>query len=178
MHSSRRLTPTTKYSRAAPSKRSASKNLHGAFVACAATADATVQHQVATDARSAGVLLNVVDRPHLCDFIMPAVVERGDLVIATSTGGASPALARRIRQELEDTFGPEYAFVVQLLRRLRDQLAQRSYSSVERQRVFSELVHSPLLEYVRQRQATAVDRLLATTIDDSISLAALGLELS
>ena len=78
-----------------------------------------------SDAQSAGVLLNVVDRPGLCDFIVPAVMEQGDLVIATSTGGASPALAKRIRRDLQESFGPEYAEALRLLRRVRERLAAR-----------------------------------------------------
>ena len=95
--------------------------------------------------------LNVVDRPQLCDFIMPSVMERGDLVIATSTGGASPAMARRIRCELEEIFGPEYALALTLLRRVRESLAASSHTGAERQRIFNALVDSPLLDYIRQR---------------------------
>ena len=59
-------------------------------------------------ARKLGVLCNIVDVPELCDFYYPAVVQRGDLQIAISTGGASPSLAKRLRQQLEKEFAPEY----------------------------------------------------------------------
>src|SRR5664279_4839267 len=85
-----------------------SGDLQGVFLAYAATSDPTVQTQIARDAETAGVLLNVVDVPQLCSFIVPAVIQRGDLLIATSTSGTSPALARRIRRDLEHSFGPEY----------------------------------------------------------------------
>lgn len=153
-------------------------DLRGYFLAFGTTDDVAVQAQIAAEAAHEGVLLNVVDQPQRCDFIMPAIMERGDLVIAASTGGASPALARRIRQQLEDTFGPEYEFAVRLLGRLRDRLAGQSFPPNERRRIFSALVESQLLDYVRTRQATEVDRLLATTVGDGVSLATLGLELN
>jgi len=150
----------------------------GFFLAFAATDDEQVQQQLAQDARAAGVLLNVADRPELCDFIVPAIVEQGDLVIATSTGGASPALARRIRRDLQERFGPEYAEALRLLQRLRQRLAGRVASPAERQRIFTTLANSPLLEYLRQRQTRAIDQLLAETVGDGVTLATLGMELS
>jgi precorrin-2 dehydrogenase/sirohydrochlorin ferrochelatase len=147
----------------------------GFFLAFAATDDEQVQQQLSQDAQAAGVLLNVADRPELCDFIVPAVMEQGDLVIATSTGGASPALAKRIRLDLQESFGPEYAEALQLLRRLRQRLADRVASPAERQRILTALVNSPLLEYLRRRQTQAIDQLLAETVGDGVSLATLGM---
>ncbi len=153
-------------------------DLRGVLLAVAATDDEEIQRRVAQEARETGVLLNVVDRPDLCDFVVPAVVQRGDLVIATSTGGASPAFAKRIRRDLEERFGPEYAEALQLLHRLRQRLAGRLMSSTERQRIFTTLANSPLLEYLRRRQTHAIDQLLAETVGDGVSLATLGMELS
>src|SRR5581483_8146329 len=75
----------------------------------AATSSTDVNHQVYTEARRQGVLCNVVDDPPYCDFYFPAVVRRGDLQIAISTGGQSPAMAQQLRLQLENQFGPEYA---------------------------------------------------------------------
>jgi precorrin-2 dehydrogenase/sirohydrochlorin ferrochelatase len=152
----------------------ASGDVRGFFLAFGATDDEEAQHQLAEDARAAGVLLNVADRPEMCDFIVPAVMEQGDLVIATSTGGASPALAKRIRRELQQSFGPEYAEALQLLQRLRAHLAERVVSAAERRRIFTTLANSPLLEYLRRRQIRAIDELLAETVGDGTSLATLG----
>lgn len=154
-----------------------SGDLDGFFLAYAATNDEAVHAQIATDASAAAVLLNVVDRPDLCHFIVPSVVERSDLIIATSTSGASPALAKRIRRDLEERFGPEYAVALDLLRRLRTHLGRSARSPADRQRVFTALVDSPLLDYLRDGQAQSVDRLLATTVGAEVSLAALGMEL-
>jgi precorrin-2 dehydrogenase len=153
-------------------------DLQGFFLAYAATDDEGVHAAIAEDASAAGVLLNVVDRPHLCHFIVPSVMERGDLIIATSTSAASPALAKRIRRDLEARFGPEYALALELLRRLREHLRGGARSAADRRRIFDALVDSPLLDYLRDGQAQAVDRLLATTVGADVSLASLGLELS
>jgi precorrin-2 dehydrogenase/sirohydrochlorin ferrochelatase len=78
----------------------------------AATGISRVDHAVAQEARRHRALINVVDRPAVCDFIVPSVLRRGELQIAVSTGGRSPALAREIRRRLESQFGPEYAELV------------------------------------------------------------------
>jgi precorrin-2 dehydrogenase/sirohydrochlorin ferrochelatase len=85
----------------------------------AATGVPAVDDAVAAEARRRGALVNVVDRPARCGFIFPAVLRRGELQIAVSTGGRSPALAREIRQRLEPLFGPEYAVLVERVGRAR-----------------------------------------------------------
>ena len=87
-------------------------DLRGRALAVAATGDSRVDEAVAAVARRSRVLVNVVDRPNHCDFILPSVLRRGELQIAVSTGGRSPALAREIRRRLEGLFGPEYAELV------------------------------------------------------------------
>ncbi|MGO9084786.1 MAG: bifunctional precorrin-2 dehydrogenase/sirohydrochlorin ferrochelatase [Candidatus Sulfotelmatobacter sp.] len=84
-------------------------DLDGAFLVVAATASRTLNERIHHEAQKRGVLCNVVDVPDLCDFFYPAVVRRGDLQIAVSTAGQSPSLAKKIRQQLEQQFGPGYA---------------------------------------------------------------------
>ena len=81
--------------------------------------------RVAADARRSGVLVNVVDEPALCDFIVPSVVRRGDVVLAISTGGLSPALARWLREELEAYLSEDFAPLAQLLAEVRGELRER-----------------------------------------------------
>ena len=85
------------------------EDLDGAFLAVVATNSRSLNDRVYHEAQRRGVLCNVVDVPDLCDFFYPAVVRRGDLQIAVSTGGQSPSLAQKIRQQLEKQFGPGYA---------------------------------------------------------------------
>jgi precorrin-2 dehydrogenase / sirohydrochlorin ferrochelatase len=84
-------------------------DLDGVDLAVVATNLRSLNEQVQREAQRRGVLCNVVDVPDLCDFFYPSVVRRGDLQIAISTGGQSPALAQKIRQQLEKQFGPGYA---------------------------------------------------------------------
>jgi precorrin-2 dehydrogenase/sirohydrochlorin ferrochelatase len=94
-------------------------DVRGCAVVIAATGSARVDDAVAAEARRRNALVNVVDRPAHCDFIVPSVLRRGELQIAVSTGGRSPALAREIRRRLEPLFGPELAEMVEQVGRER-----------------------------------------------------------
>lgn len=133
---------------------------------------------ISDEARETRTWLNVVDRPSLCDFIAPAIVRRGDLTIAISTGGASPALARRIRQDLERVYGDEYGAALKVMRAIRDRLRDGATPAGYRQAVFKALAASPLCRYLRDGRLAEVDRLLAGIIGPEVSLASLELEFS
>jgi siroheme synthase-like protein len=94
-------------------------DLEGADLAFAATDRREVNAAVAREAHARGVSVNVADRPTEGDFAVPSTLRRGGLQVAVSTGGASPTLARRIRNELEEVFGPEWAGVVEELEAVR-----------------------------------------------------------
>jgi len=114
------------------------KDLDGTFLAVVATASFALNESIYLEAQRRGVLCNVVDVPQFCDFYYPAVVRRGDLQIAVSTGGQSPSLAQKIRQQLERQFGPAYEQWVAELGETR-KLVLASDLSSERKR---ELLHS------------------------------------
>jgi len=116
-------------------------DLEGMFLVVATTSSTQVHKQIFAEAQCLGVLCNVVDVPHLCDFYYPAVVRRGDLQIAISTTGESPGLAQRLRKELEEQFGPEYAHWLASLGEARERLmADKSLDAEERKRRLHELV--------------------------------------
>lgn len=142
--------------------------LEGALVAVAATDDEAVNRCVAEDARAAGVLVNVVDRPELCDFIVPAQVRRGELLIAISTGGAAPALAKRLRERLEKEFGPEYATLLEVLREVREDLKKRNVPADLRRRIFERLTEDDLLAAAR-RDADALRTAVAAAVAKAIA---------
>ncbi|MFL6184777.1 MAG: bifunctional precorrin-2 dehydrogenase/sirohydrochlorin ferrochelatase, partial [Actinomycetes bacterium] len=96
-----------------------SDDLAGAVVCVASAAEPAVRDAIAADARAAGVLVNVMDDVPNCDFAAPAIVRRGDLLIAIGTGGRAPALARRLRAELADRFGPEWTELMDVVGRVR-----------------------------------------------------------
>jgi precorrin-2 dehydrogenase / sirohydrochlorin ferrochelatase len=90
-------------------------DLEGAFMAIAATDDTEVNIRVFDDAEQRAMLVNIVDVPPLCNFILPAIVRTGPLAIAISTAGASPALAKRMKREVSELFGEEYARLAVIL---------------------------------------------------------------
>jgi siroheme synthase-like protein len=94
-------------------------DLAGAVVCVASAAKPAVRDAIAADARAAGVLVNVMDDVPNCDFAAPAIVRRGDLVVAIGTGGRAPALASRLRAELGERFGPGWAELVDVVGRVR-----------------------------------------------------------
>jgi precorrin-2 dehydrogenase / sirohydrochlorin ferrochelatase len=91
------------------------EDLDGALIAIAATADTDVNIRVFEDAEARAMLINVVDVPPLCNFILPAIVRTGPLAVAISTAGASPALAKRMKREIGELFGEPYAVLAVLL---------------------------------------------------------------
>ncbi|HJY85490.1 MAG TPA: bifunctional precorrin-2 dehydrogenase/sirohydrochlorin ferrochelatase [Candidatus Acidoferrales bacterium] len=109
-------------------------DLDGVVVVVSATSP-EVNERVCREARRRGVLANVVDEPLHCDFYYPAVVRRGDLQIAISTGGNSPALAQRLRKELEKRFGPEYESWVRELGKERKKLLEQAMDPRHRRRL-------------------------------------------
>ena len=128
-----------------------SGDLKGAFVVVAATDDSKTNEQAAEEAMERGILINVVDVPKLSNFIVPSYLRRGDVAIAVSTGGKSPALARKIRSVLENSFGDEYAALALLLDEVRSELKEREASvpgEVWQQALDLEI----LLEHLRRGQ--------------------------
>ena len=101
------------------------EDLDGCFLVIAATNLDAINRMVWQDAEALNLLCNVVDVPPLCNFIVPSIVRRGELALAVSTGGASPVVAKHIRRELEEAYGPEWEALVELLRDVRDELKAR-----------------------------------------------------
>jgi len=108
-------------------KRSYQKNdLHAAVLVIAATDDHKINERVAADAKQQKVLVNIVDSPKQSDFIIPSHFKRGDIIIAVSTSGKSPALARKVRSMIEENFGAEYAQLAMLISKVRAELRQQN----------------------------------------------------
>jgi precorrin-2 dehydrogenase/sirohydrochlorin ferrochelatase len=108
-----------------------------------------VHEEIFAEAKKLGVLCNVVDVPHLCDFFYPAIVRRGSLQIAISTAGESPALSQRLRKELEQQFGPEYEAWVTAIGEARSELATRNLSAEDRKEILHELASREFYEKFR-----------------------------
>jgi siroheme synthase-like protein len=106
----------------------------------AATSDTAVNKRVHRDAEARGMLCNVADVPELCNFILPAVHRQGPIAVAVSTGGASPALAKRLRSEIAEIVGPEHAELADELRSMRPDVKARLATYEERRDFFEEVV--------------------------------------
>jgi precorrin-2 dehydrogenase/sirohydrochlorin ferrochelatase len=115
-----------------------------------------------------GLPCNIADVPDLCTFIVPAVISQGDLTIAVSTGGASPALARRIRENLEKQFGPEYGMMTKLMGELRKQVLNAGADSDSNRKLFSEIVDSELLDALRESDMNRVLEILKEILPKEI----------
>jgi precorrin-2 dehydrogenase / sirohydrochlorin ferrochelatase len=125
----------------------AAGDLRGAAVVIASTDDTEVNHQIFLEASREGIPVNVVDDPPNSTFIAPSIIRRGDLLIAISTGGTSPALAVRLRERLEEEFGQQYADYLDLIRRLKDE-EELPASQAERAAAWYRVVDSDVMELV------------------------------
>jgi len=133
-----------------------------------ATNDRQVNLTIYESAVKRRILCNIADVPDLCSFIVPAVITQGELMIAVTTGGSSPALARRIRQDLEKRFGPEYAELTKVLGELRKLILSAGGPSSENRQVFRDIVDSELLIALRENDRKKVLDILRSILPDYI----------
>ena len=139
------------------------EDLEGTFMVIAATNDTDVNIAVYEDAERRAMLVNVVDVPPLCNFILPAIIRTGPLAIAISTAGASPALAKRIRNEIAEEFGEPYARLAVLLNEVRG-WAKATLPTYQDRKVFFESIvngEPDPVELLRRGDETAVRDLIA-----------------
>ncbi len=121
----------------------------GAFLLIGATDDRKLHRRLKAEADEYNLLINIVDVPEYCNFIVPSIVKRGDLCISISTGGKSPALAKKIRCQLEQQFGPEYAEFLNLMGNWRQQVIEKVPNIKQRKAVFQKMVDSDLLQLLK-----------------------------
>jgi precorrin-2 dehydrogenase/sirohydrochlorin ferrochelatase len=145
-------------------------SLRNAFMIIAATDDKDLNHHISTCARKKGVLVNAVDQPPDCDFIVPSILKRGDLQIAISTSGKSPALARRIRKSLEAQFGEEYETFLTMMGRLRKEILSLGLPQKENSRIFQKIVDSDLLENFPDGFSRRMEESLKNILPEQVNL--------
>ena len=138
-------------------------DLEGTFIAIAATNDTDVNIRVFEDAEQRAMLVNVVDVPPLCNFILPAIHRSGPLAIAISTAGASPALAKRLKREIGETYGGPYARLAELLNEARGWAKGSLPTYQDRKQFFEGIVNGEPdpVELLRQGDEQAVRDLIA-----------------
>ncbi|HEX7419808.1 MAG TPA: bifunctional precorrin-2 dehydrogenase/sirohydrochlorin ferrochelatase [Thermoanaerobaculia bacterium] len=131
-------------------KMYAEADVEGASIVIASTDDQCVNARVARDCRRRRIPVNVVDVTHLCEFIVPAIIEKGSIQIAVSTGGKSPVIARTLKEDLNRLIGPEYDEVNQVLGSLRDGAKKVLPTDADRKRFFDGIVAQGILELLRE----------------------------
>lgn len=130
------------------------------FMVIVATDDRVLNQKVSQAARDRGLLVNAVDQPADCNFIVPSVLRRGGLQIAVSTSGQSPVLAKKIREALEQEFGEEYEWMINLMGRIRTAVLKKCFSQETNQRIFEQLADSVLLQVLAQKDWTAAAKMV------------------
>lgn len=148
-------------------------HLEGMVLVIGATDDPQVNIWVSNAAQERGIWVNIVDAPELCTFIVPAQVRRGDLTVAISTGGASPALARRLREDLERRFGPEYGPYLVLLQEVRERVLAARRGHPGNAALFLRLVDSPLQKALARNDRKEARRILEEILGEVLPPAVL-----
>ena len=143
--------------------------LQGAFVVVAATDDEHVNRSASADCRQAGIPINVVDVPELCDFHVPSIVRSGDVTVSIGSGGASPALSRHIRKRIEQVVGPEYGKLLDLLGRWRDRVKEQVSGLDRRKALWERAIASDALNLLADGRDQEAEELIRQIIEQEIS---------
>jgi len=150
-------------------------DLAGSFMVFAATNSRQVNRAVAGEAKDRGIMANIADSPDLSAFTSPAVISRDELLITVSTGGEAPALAGKIREELEERYGPEYGELIKILGRVREKLLTEKGNSQYNKKVLRSLVDQELPALIKKGAFTEIDHMLRKLCGPGFTLAELGL---
>lgn len=131
-----------------------------AFLVIGATDRDDVNAKISQDGREKGIPVNIVDDPDKCDFILPSLLQQGDLLIAISTGGKSPALAKKLREDLEKLYGPEYQTLLKVMGSLRKKLVMEGHPSDENKPLFEAVIHSDILQHIKDKKWEQVKKII------------------
>jgi precorrin-2 dehydrogenase/sirohydrochlorin ferrochelatase len=148
-------------------------DLNRMFLVISATDNEALNHRISQDAENADKLCNIADRPRACNFILPAIVHRGDLVITVSTSGKSPAFAKKLRQQLESQFGPEYGEFLALMGGIRSRLLSGNHEPEAHKPLFEKIINAGLLDLIREKKQKEVSELLRRVLGDGFEIEAL-----
>jgi precorrin-2 dehydrogenase/sirohydrochlorin ferrochelatase len=150
-------------------------DLAGACLVFAATDSRIVNRAVANEAKKKGIPADITDAPELGDFTSPAMISRGDLLITVSTGGEFPALARKLRTEMEKRYGPEYADFIKILGKVREKLLTEKANNPYNNKILNQLVDRDLSTLLKTSSNAEIDHLLLRLCGPGFSLAELGI---
>ncbi len=139
-------------------------DLASAFLVIGATDDSELNSRVHQDAEAARRLCNIADQPDLCNFVLPSIVTQGDLIIAISTSGRSPAFAKHLRQRLQGQFGPEYGRFLDLMGAIRRRLLASEHAPEAHKPLFEKLIQNNLLEMIGNDDRSGINTLLEAVL--------------
>jgi precorrin-2 dehydrogenase/sirohydrochlorin ferrochelatase len=147
-----------------------SSDLEAMFLVFGATNDPDLNRRIQADAQQGHVLCNFADQPDRGHFILPSIVERGDLLVSISTCGKSPAVARRLRENLEAYFGEEYAPFLQLMGAIRSWLLEKEHAPEDHRQLFGRLIDGGLLAMVKTGDRENIETLLKNVLGDDADM--------
>jgi precorrin-2 dehydrogenase len=150
-------------------------DLEGAFLVFAATDKSSVNHAVALDAEHSCIMAEITDAPSHSSFTSPAVINRGELLLAVSTGGEIPSLSAFIREELEERYGPEYGELTKILGKVREKLLTEKGESQYNKQILRTLLGHELILCLKRGAYSEIDRILTDVCGPGFTLTALGI---
>lgn len=135
-------------------------DLKDKFLVIGATDNQELNQQIHSEAERLGILCNIADQPEACNFILPSIVKKGDLVIAISTSGKSPAFAKKLRKDFEKQFGNEYAAFLEVMGVIRKKLIAKDHKPEVHKPLFEQLINRGLVEMIKDRRNKDINLLL------------------
>jgi len=144
--------------------------INDAFLVIGATDRDDVNDKIYLDADRKGKLINIVDSPDRCNFILPSIVQQGDLQIAISTSGKSPALAKKLREEMEGSYGSEYQILLDIMGAVREKVIVRGYPFEENKKLFEALLNSDILQYIKEENWSEVKKVVDDLVGENIDI--------
>ena len=148
-------------------------DLDDRFLVIGATDSQELNFNIHAEAERRGLLCNIADRPEVCNFILPSIVNRGDLIIAISTSGKSPAFAKRLRKHLEKEFGNEYAEFLNLMGAIRKKLLSQDHEPEAHKHLFEQLIERDLVQMIRNGDTDNINSLLHEILGEGYELESL-----
>jgi len=148
-------------------------DLDGQFLVIGATDNQDLNRQIHAEAERRGLLCNIADRPEACNFILPSIVNRGDLIIAISTSGKSPAFAKKLRKHLEKEFGNEYAQFLNLMGAIRKKLLGQYREPEAHKHLFEQLIEGDLVQMIKDGDTAGINSLLHEILGEGFELESL-----
>lgn len=137
------------------------EHLNDKFLVIVATNNAKLNKDIAKTVKQRGILVNVVDQPSECNFFVPSILRRGDLIIAISSSGKSPAFSKAIRKELESRYGPEYGIFLDMIGAIRSILISGGYSKERKEKVFKELLESDMINKIKEKDVEGIIKIIS-----------------